>query len=292
MRRDMKKKLVDCYRVRSREKNEDVRRDRRESRHLALRLTEDNELEESVPTGRAAGMRMKGWDRKQFGENLAPLYRFLWSCRGKHWDKVYSEISEFCDKDSAVGRHIYEHLWFSVLKDVHMVDGKPHTVSMWREGLYPATSDGQPGGYVNLYIHPKTGVLTEAPREKKVKKEEQSCLHIDDRRFGAVIDNVWYLVEVAPQKYKTVTKEVFWGGEFVKKEVSVPVYEGQRCPDRVFALLPGEVRRKLSGWTETRHPRGYRAGATRINVPAQLYIKTAKTMSKKEKRRYIPKEMK
>lgn len=298
MRRDMKKKLVDCYRVRSREKNEDVRRDRRESRQLARRLTEDNELE-GPPVKRSSGMRMKGYDRKQFGENLAPLARFLWSCRGQHWDKVYSQISEHCDKNSAVGSHIYEHLWGYVAKDVKMANGKPLSlIPSWQGEHYPITSTGQPGGFDNLYIHPKTGVLLEAPRrKKKPKQEDENVLQVGRYSFAVQVDQVWYLVEVAPQKYEIETKEVETEEGIVQKKRRVPKYSGAVCPARVFSLLPGELRRRLNGWNHISYPRGYcsRKGVSmRVTkqISASLYVKAAKTMSKKEKRRYLPKEMK
>lgn len=265
MRKDMKKKLVETYRVRSSDPNADVRRDRRESRRLVSRLTEDNELED-VSFRRTSGMRMRDqWNRKQFGENLSPLARFLWSCRGKHWDSVYAEISEHCDKGSAVGNHIFEHLWGYVVKDVKMLKGKPHEHSTWREGLEPITSNGKVGGWHNLYIHPQTGMLLEAPKKKKTTKESDPDLkQLDELRFAVQKENVWYLVELEAQEYKEEAKIVVWQGEVTKRVTKVPVHEPQACTEKILNKLPRKIQRQLS--------------------KGVLYVKTAKTMSKKEKR--------
>jgi len=281
MRSDMKRKLVDTYRVRSGEKNADVKKDRRNSRRLASRLTDDNELEEDFR--RTSGMRMKGWDRKAFGENLAPLYRFLWSCRGKHWDKVYSQISEHCDKDSAVGRHIYEHLWIAVAKDVRMVDGKPHTFSVWLDGLYPVTSNGRPGGYKNLYIHPKTGVLLEAPKEeKKSKFVDENFRQLGELRFAVRTEGVWYLIEIARQKYEHEVRTTHTENGIVEKEVSVPKFWSVPCAKDTLDCLPTHIRRRLNVWKHW-----CRASRRYQSRQPDLYVKVAKTMSKKEKKTYL-----
>ena len=69
------------------------------------------DIADSVIHSHKTGIRDQSYDRKQFGENFAPLKRFIHSKVGKSWDKVYSEICKFCDKNGAVSGHIFDHLW-------------------------------------------------------------------------------------------------------------------------------------------------------------------------------------
>src|SRR4051812_29056576 len=48
-----------------------------------------------------------GRGQKHLNENLAPLRRYLRSQVGRPWDKVYSEIRERINPDSAVQLHIW-----------------------------------------------------------------------------------------------------------------------------------------------------------------------------------------
>src|SRR5688500_12073029 len=47
---------------------------------------------------------------KFLNENLSPLRRFLRSSVGRPWDKVYGEICERINRNSAVQLHIWQHL--------------------------------------------------------------------------------------------------------------------------------------------------------------------------------------
>lgn len=104
----------------------------------------------------------KNDSRKEFGENLKPLARYLMKQAGRPWDKVYSEIREVCEPTGTVNAHIYQHLWDMVKKDVFVgPDGK-----IWERPHYgpetPLTCS--PGSWWRaLYIHPVTGLLCKTP---------------------------------------------------------------------------------------------------------------------------------
>jgi hypothetical protein len=51
---------------------------------------------------------------KGLNENLAPLRRFLRSNVGRPWDKVFAEICEHLNFDSAVQLHIWQHIRWEV----------------------------------------------------------------------------------------------------------------------------------------------------------------------------------
>jgi hypothetical protein len=99
---------------------------------------------------------------KWLNENLAPLCRWLRSQTGRPWPKVYGEIRSVVDARSAVKKHILEHLEQFVAEHVEMVNGYPHHLR-WgkRVALF------QRGMQVQLWVHPRTGILHEAPRQRR-----------------------------------------------------------------------------------------------------------------------------
>src|SRR5688572_17613136 len=60
---------------------------------------------------------------KFLNENLAPLRRFVRSRVGRPWDKVYAEICERINCNSAVQLHIWQHLVDYVCTDPHLIAG-------------------------------------------------------------------------------------------------------------------------------------------------------------------------
>src|SRR5689334_7430557 len=97
-----------------------------------------------------------GWNRKALNENLAPLRRFLRARDGKHWSKVYAEISAQLRPTNTVQQHVRDHAVDFVALHVVRRDGE----------LYVQHGRGrfQPGGALaesgyEFYVHPVSGVL-------------------------------------------------------------------------------------------------------------------------------------
>ena len=65
---------------------------------------------------RYQSMRGAHTDRKEFGENLAPLRRWLLAQVGRPWDEVYSEACKVIKPDSVVRNHIKFHLLGMVMR--------------------------------------------------------------------------------------------------------------------------------------------------------------------------------
>lgn len=105
---------------------------------------------------RISSSRTRQYDRdaKDFSDVLSPLKKFLHRQVGRHWDKVYSEMSQALDKRSLTGRHIWLHVWQFVEKDVMIGPDKKVYRKTAHLGRRPKVS--------GLYIHPKTGVLSRA----------------------------------------------------------------------------------------------------------------------------------
>jgi hypothetical protein len=92
------------------------------------------------------------WDRKSLNENLKPLVRFLKSKVGKKWDNVFSEICENLKLDSAIQKHVRDHVFDYVKINVSKEDGKifhlPKYYGKWTE-LWNQ----------DLYVDPDNGIL-------------------------------------------------------------------------------------------------------------------------------------
>ncbi|MBL8706768.1 MAG: hypothetical protein JNM30_18085, partial [Rhodospirillales bacterium] len=97
--------------------------------------------------------------RKALNENLAPLIRFLRSRVGKHWTKVYGEISEHLRADNAVQQHVRDHLDDFVAARTSLRNGEIliHESGRWG-GPRPLRES-----FCRFYVHPVSGVLHANP---------------------------------------------------------------------------------------------------------------------------------
>jgi hypothetical protein len=107
---------------------------------------------------------MKG-NSKYLTDNLEPMIRFLNSKVGKHWDKVYSELSKKMNKSSMLGKHLNDHLFDFVKTKVIIEDGKVYALHRW-SGQQALVSYER---YPRFYVHPKSGVLMKAKNAKSQK---------------------------------------------------------------------------------------------------------------------------
>ena len=102
MRSDISKILVTTARYGSRLKNGEVRSLRRE------RITEDYD----GPTKTSMKpSHHRFTDRKELNEYLSPLYRYLEKSVGQKWNDIYSDVCAHNKRGSAVGEHIFIHLF-------------------------------------------------------------------------------------------------------------------------------------------------------------------------------------
>lgn len=102
------------------------------------------------------GMKRPHRDRKSLDENLAPLRRFIAARVGKHWDKVYAEISEHLRPASAVQQHVRDHVGHLVAARTAIRDGQiyVHSDSTIRGGPEPLAET-----WFRFYVHPVSGVI-------------------------------------------------------------------------------------------------------------------------------------
>ena len=104
--------------------------------------------------------------RKELNENLAPLERFLHKQVGRPWDKIYSEIRENINPDSAVQKHVLDHLWQFVNKDVVIKNNHPFVIKYSRD--YSPLRRG------DLYVDPDSKLLCEVKKNFKYKNIQKA----------------------------------------------------------------------------------------------------------------------
>jgi hypothetical protein len=187
MREDMAKMICECLRVGDKTK---YRQHRRKSKHIS----EDGENQPRHESMRK--WAVVNWGGKEFGENLAPLYRYLDKQVNRPWDNVFSEICEHIKMDSTVQRHIREHVEMHVNLHVTVEGGK-----IYSKGYSWGGSLGYPLRVRELYVCPKSGIL------KAVKKGQGTDYRFKPRPKVKIvwtdnnhqlhqINNIWYEVEL------------------------------------------------------------------------------------------------
>ena len=163
MRSDMKDLLLDTGRVGGWGKQAQRRRSR-------LKRTEDEDMPSRLPMGRR---RQFGWDGKELGDRLAPLYGFLEKNCGRQWDDVYSEICEHADMRSIRGYHLRQHVWNYVVPNNYDVG------HVGRYGPFFVDADG-------TLQKEKPHVWTYRPPKTNPK------IVVDGDRYYEKIEGFWY----------------------------------------------------------------------------------------------------
>lgn len=168
---------------------------------------------------KALGFESYFGSRKLFTDVLGPLERFLRKNVGRPWDKVYSELSDGLDKRKATGKHIFDHVDDMVEKNCLIgADGRAYATD-WR-GNRPLSG---------MYVHPRTGLLCEAPRETKRERERRrrlaepiTRLDLGDNTAYQLYETVWYRVKLKPMfvDWRSHTPTMVWD-IFRKKHVSL-----------------------------------------------------------------------
>lgn len=123
--------------------------------------------------------RPYGHNRKTLNENLNPLIRFLHSKIGKSWNKTFSEICTNIKLDTAVQKHVRDHVFDFVLVNVRITeDNKVEGQRKYSGEFYELRND-------ELYVHPETGILKKYKNKNTYKHKpytmEQKISHFLDR---------------------------------------------------------------------------------------------------------------
>ncbi|MEL6349410.1 MAG: hypothetical protein AAFV53_40280 [Myxococcota bacterium] len=185
MREDMHRKVIECYRWGSQWlKNGEVRWHRQAVRDA-------NFIEDYEALPERLTMRPRRGYRRQFGDNLAPLRRFLTAKLGERWDDVYAELRDGMSTRSAVHMHIFEHIDQMVSKDVILDGDRVLHHSRWRGELF--------FNRWTFYVHPETGRLMQPtrtrPRNRWSPPERAPHVDLGDGTLYLHYEGQWYIVQ-------------------------------------------------------------------------------------------------
>ena len=220
MRSDLNKQLCERERHGHAKDFGEYRRSR--AHDEAFDYNADDGLDEpfrGVGSGHRESMKKRyGYDRKQFNENLRPLYGFIHKSVGRKWDDVYSEICSNFDKRSVINQHILIHLFQYVgVDDVIVGDDN----KVYHRRFQYGANDIVPinASYYKYYVDPRDGILKynkyhQSYRQKwreEEKRRQEAELAVrrvisDDLELHN-IDGSWFEI-----KYETIKgeREVVW----------------------------------------------------------------------------------
>jgi hypothetical protein len=223
MRSDMQKVIVERPRHGSRQPNRGTAR--------RVRPVEVDDDFDSGPS-RASSARTGKW----FNEHLSPLWRYLRSSLGRPWDKVYAEICGTLDSRGVLGNHVLDHLRSEV------------NVNCYQEGkrILSRGRFGSPDPVSGFFVHPKTGLLLEAPRPRWRRKQPREAIGRVIGPAGEIyglFDGLWFAVEYRLED-----------GQYV-------LTSKRQCNSKTV--------RQIVSWIEAaeRGKRGYERGADSVRVP-------------------------
>ena len=215
MKQDLNKELCEHERARSWDKFHNYRH--RKDFKIA---DEDGEL------GGRESMKVRyvnGWNNKEFGENLNPLWGAVRKAVGKPWNKFYSELCKTFDKRSVINQHILVHLFQEV--EVNTYVGEDGQV--WVRGRYNG-NEPLSKAYCQYYVDPRDGILKknkhyksyrhaqrQRAAEEQAKKDKVTRV-IDKDNVLHFIDGVWYHYTLADVPESTVTYTKPFGVEEFK----------------------------------------------------------------------------
>ena len=167
--------------------------------------------------GREGMTKRYGWDGKSSSLSFASVDGAIRKAVGKPWDKFYSELSKIVDHRSSTGKHIFDHLEWSVERNLYVEDGELYIKNNYR-------NEPLKGSSTEFYVDPRDGILkfnkqrvtyrqANARRDVERKVAEAKVYRkIDANTCLRLIDGVWYQYDM-----KDVPKAEF---EYVKPNPS------------------------------------------------------------------------
>jgi hypothetical protein len=170
MRKDMKDLLVNTGRRGGGGKAEHSRRAR-------FKRMDDDEVPTRISTARH---RQFGWDAKELGDRLNPLWGFLEERCGRQWDEVYSEICQFADPRTTRGYHLRQHVWNFVVPNNYDV--------------------GHRRRYGPFFVHTDGTLQMEAPYVRQPRRKwngkDNPKWYIDTDHYWEKIKGFWFYFEI------------------------------------------------------------------------------------------------
>lgn len=143
-----------------------------------------------------SGIKQFGYSSKELNEHLSPLKRFLARAVGRPWDNVWSEICSVVSSDTAVLKHVRDHVKGYVFTDAAFDEnGTPHDPRVGHDV----------SSIVHMFYVDSQGILIRTPvkwtkqaykerRDKVDNQHKKSFKKTDDGKVFCRIENVWFEV--------------------------------------------------------------------------------------------------
>jgi hypothetical protein len=193
---------------------------------------------------------------KDYLINGKVLRHFLEKNVGRVWDAVFSEICQFADRRTELGHGIHRDLEWMVEQDRCYLgdDGK----------VYVRSTRHSRGDYLvdGLYVHPSTGVLSYALRQKFVRKtpplEKLDYIETPDGKFFDRENGIWYEITRTKLKLETIIfGEVLYHGYETKRQLNTKEIKGlKKDLLRQYGTVKKETsedRRSKLYWSRNHH---------------------------------------
>jgi hypothetical protein len=154
--------------------------------------------------------RLRGQTRS-LNEHLSPLRRYLHKQVGRPWNDIFHDICKHIRLDSAVQKHVRDHLAEFVQTRVIMKGSTPchGDYSFGNRIGQPILGTGNAGlsRGLGLYVCPRTGLLKQAPTQAKPAPTPSPPRHlpIDVSHGYYQADGIWYKVDFIPMAQAAVS---------------------------------------------------------------------------------------
>ena len=160
------------------------------------------------------GMRRPyGYDHKEFTDHITPLIRYLWSCVGRPYDEVWSEICATVPSNNTVDSHLKDHVRGEVETNTFIVNDE-----VFVHGRYGSGSS-KPHG---LYVDPRDGLIHASVVDRHHTRRNnwrgEKVVHINGSTYTKGDDGVFYPARRwhSPDKYPYPFKPIDKHAEAVK----------------------------------------------------------------------------
>jgi hypothetical protein len=191
MRSDLNKVICEHERRGSRDSYRQVRRKK------GFALHEDSPAFESMKA-------RYGYETKDFGEHLNPLYGQVRKAVGRRWDDFYSDLRRNFDTRSVINAHILQHLYDRFEKDCYVRNGE----------IYVAPNRFRIGGWrlrdqrrIEFYVDPRDGIIKRNPwhgYREAAKKMPVTFVELDRDHVLRKVNGIWFrftMADVPPGKW-------------------------------------------------------------------------------------------
>jgi hypothetical protein len=151
------------------------------------------------PVGRPRGQR------RGFSENLGPLRGLIARSRGKHWDRVYSELCRLVSPTGTnIERHVHQHLPDFIHTQTRLGEDGVEYFDRW--GCWRPISDGRRWRRVDYFVHPVSRCVLRIKRRPYREPPERPTIlpGAHDLSRYAMIRGIWFELRLQPAEYRTV----------------------------------------------------------------------------------------